>query len=288
MHRYLQYFLFEPPVRLLARALLSVAPQRGKLFEWQVLFDSVRYPHYGLGLFLASRYARLAGVQAVTAIEFGVAGGTGLVRLAKYARRVSELTGVRIGVAGFDTGCGLPESAVRRDAPWLWNPAEFHGDTDRLRRRLPGGVELVLGEIAETFPQWLRGCAAPVGFISADVDYYSSTRAILDTLGAADADRLLPLVSCYFDDILRHLVPRCAGEMAAVSEFNCAHRDRQFDRDDWLTEVRPYGERLWLKRMYTLYCFDHTAMRAPFDRDAVRASFCVTGPNPLPRAEELS
>jgi hypothetical protein len=268
--------------------LLSAAPQRGKLFEWQVLFDSVRYPNYGLGLFLASRYAKLAGVEAFTAIEFGVAGGTGLVRLAKYARRVSDLTGVRIAVAGFDSGLGLPHTAGRRDAPWLWKPADFHGDADLLRRRLPRGVELVLGEIAETFPQWLRGCPTPIGFIAADVDYYSSTKAVLDTLSGADVDRLLPLVSCYFDDILRHLVPRCVGEMSAISEFNCAHRDRQFDRDDWLAEVRPYGERLWLKRMYTLYCFDHPAMRAPFDRDAVRASFCVSGPNPLPSAEDLS
>jgi hypothetical protein len=69
--------------------------------------------------------------------------------------------------------------------------------------------------------------------------------------------------------MLRYLTPGCTGEFAAVAEFNKSHTWRQFDRDDWLSEDRPFGERLWLKRMYSLCCFDHPAMDRHQEREAV-------------------
>lgn len=267
----LHNLICEPPLRLVIKAALTNSLARRYAFEWAALFDAVRYPAYAVGLQTACRYAGLAGAEGFTAIEFGVAGGNGLVELSKYAATLSGATKLKIKVVGFDCGSGLPLSSDYRDAPWLWNPGDFPCDIDQLRRALPRETDLVVGRIEETLPRWLLDSAAlPVGFVSVDVDLYSASAAICDALGSTDVCRLLPFVSFYFDDVLHYLTPRSTGEFAAIAEFNRAHVDRQFDRDDWLSEDRPFGERLWLKRMYSLCCFDHPATRGNKERQVAR------------------
>jgi hypothetical protein len=271
LRRAAQNLLFEPPVRLLIKALLSNWCARRWAFEWAALFDAVRYPAYALGLQTACRYARLSGAHGFTAIEFGVAGGNGLRELSVYAERLSRESSLELRVVGFDAGSGLPVGADYRDAPWLWKSGDFPCDVGLLRSAIPKSTELVLGPIEETFPRWLsRDANLPIGFVAMDVDYFSSSWAVLKALGAADVDSLLPFVSFYFDDMLHYLAPRSTGEYAAISEFNSSHNQRKFDRDDWLREDRPYGERLWLLRMYSLYCFDHPALSASKPREVER------------------
>ncbi|MGB9513419.1 MAG: hypothetical protein WBU20_17180, partial [Candidatus Acidiferrum sp.] len=261
-NRVLRNLLFEPPVRLLVKIMLSNPLAFRYAFRWAALFDAVRYPAYALGLQTACRYARLAGARGFTALEFGVAGGNGLRELTVYAQKVSKRTGLEIHVVGFDTGMGLPLSSDYRDVPWLWQPGDFPCDVDLLRRSVPTTTELVIGLVEDTLPRWLsQPSRLPIGFVSVDVDYFSGSEAILNALGSAEASLLLPFVSFYFDDVLRFLTPRSTGEYAAIAEFNSSHRWRKFDRDDWLAEMRPFGERLWLRRMYSLCCFDHPAMR---------------------------
>src|SRR5579871_2953995 len=253
MNRFLKNFLSEPPMRLVSRALLMNGLGARYAFEWAALFDALPYPSYAVGLQIASRYATLAGVKSFSALEFGVAGGNGLVALSRYARQVSQQTGLGIHVAGFDSGSGLPATGDLRDAPWWWSSGDYPCDHDRLRARLPETTELVLGDIRQTFPQWLASSdAPPVGFVSVDVDQYTGAAAICEAIGGADVSRILPFVSFYFDDILVFAVPRWAGELCAIDEFNDSHPSRVFDRDDWLRQNRPYSEKLWLERMYTL------------------------------------
>lgn len=271
MNRALRSFLYEPPLRLLIKAALTNDLARRRAFAWAALFDAVSYPSYAAGLQTACKYAGLAGAPAFTAIEFGVAGGNGLMELSKYAAILSQRTGLKINVVGFDAGSGLPMSPDRRDAPWLWNPGDFPSDIARLRRLLPAETELVVGRIQDTLPRWLNErLKSPIGFVSIDVDLYSGAAAVCESLGALEATRLLPFVSFYLDDALRFLTPRSTGELAAISEFNTTHADRQFDRDDWLSEDRPFPDRLWLKRMYSLCCFDHPAMLGHKKRETAR------------------
>lgn len=269
--RFLRLFLAEPPLRLATRAVLKVAhrvmPDHENLFRWAADFDALPYTPYGVGLQVAARYARQQSQRGFTAIEFGVAGGNGLVAMSHYAQLVSRLTGLEIQVVGFDAGQGLPETGDGRDAPWRWNTGDFPCEVETLRQRLPYGTELILGRIEETFPLRLRDSGGlPIGFISVDVDYYSSAKAICAALGGAPAASLLPMIECYFDDCLQYLVPRKVGEAAAIAEFNATQSRRFFDRDDWLSEGRPYSGRLWLRRMYTFYCLDHPAMQTPTAR----------------------
>src|SRR5580700_10701427 len=102
MNRTLRSFLYEPPLRLLIKAALTNGIARQRVFDWAALFDAVRYPSYAVGLQTACKYAALAGTPTFTAIEFGVAGGNGLMELSKYAAILSRNTGLKINVVGFD------------------------------------------------------------------------------------------------------------------------------------------------------------------------------------------
>jgi len=264
--------LHEPPMRFFCRALLKAG-----LGSWdsRALFDALPYSHYATGLQVAARYASTFGVREITAIEFGVAGGNGLVALADHAQQIRRQTGITVDVVGFDTGAGLPPVEDWRDAPWLYNPGDYPGDASALKKRLAGRAALILGDVSKTFPEWLSRGNRPVGFVSLDVDYYSSTVGILNALASCDAEVLLPIASVYLDDILCFGVPRCAGELAAVAEFNKNNLSRQFDRADWVGEYRPYKEALWLKRLFDLYCFDHPKMKCHGSREVRRLDLAV-------------
>lgn len=255
---WLRAALNEPPLRFVCRAACRVG-----LGSWEqrARFDALPYSQYAAGLQVACLYAELFDEKEIAAVEFGVAGGNGLVALSQHAREIQRLTSIAVRVVGFDTGIGLPAVEDWRDAPWVYKPGDYPCDPASLQARLGGRATLVVGDIRHTFPRWIRSGVPPVGFISIDVDYYSSTAAILDALAACTPETLLPIASVYLDDILCFGVPRCVGELAAIEEFNRNNATRQFDRADWFGEFRAYREALWLKRLFDLYCFDHPKMR---------------------------
>jgi len=254
---FLRFILSEAPFRSVCRVLLQIG-----LGSWQqaAFFDALPYMPYALGLQIAARYAKTFGYDRFTAIEFGVAGGNGLLALANHAKKLQAVTGVKVETVGFDYGSGLPPATDWRDAPWLYNPGDYPCDIPKLVSRLNGRAELVLGDIADTFPRWLMDAHAPIGFMSIDVDYYSSTAGILNALQHCAPTCLLPISSFYLDDILCFGVPRCTGEFAAAQEFNSVCANRRFiDAAEWIALQRPFRP-LWLKRMFDLYCFDHPKM----------------------------
>jgi hypothetical protein len=210
------------------------------------------------------------GVSHVSAVEFGVAGGNGLLALSRYAHLVTVDSGVRIEVVGFDSGVGLPNSDDIRDMPWNWRAGDFPCEVAALRARLGDNCDLILGPIEETLPQWFSAGRAPVAFASVDIDYYSSARTVCDSFRSVSFERLLPIVHFYFDDILNEFMPRWAGESAALSEMSAANGLRKFDRNEWLAQGRPFGESLWLRRMYSLYCLDHPGLAVASKRVAPR------------------
>ena len=115
------------------------------------------------------------------------------------ASLATAATGVEIDVIGFDRGEGLPKPLDYRDLPYMWREGDFEMDVEALRRRVPT-AELVLGDIEETLSGFLRERdPSPIGFVSIDVDYYSSTVASL-SLFRSGYEYFLPRVFCYFDD----------------------------------------------------------------------------------------
>jgi hypothetical protein len=94
----------EPPIRLLSYFLIK---RFAKDIETINRWGAVERPNYFLGVLAAAKLAKADGLSDISVIEFGVAGGSGLVRLQAYAAQIEKHIGVNIHVFGFDTGAGI-------------------------------------------------------------------------------------------------------------------------------------------------------------------------------------
>ena len=202
-------------------------------FVEALAWDKLERPWLAYGVMQAALQAKALGIPAISVVEVGVAGGNGLVLLEQYAERVERATSVRCHVIGFDTGEGLPKPVDYRDLPYIWQPGSFRMDVEGLKKRLRR-AQLILGNVAQTGPNAMAADGVPpIGFVSFDLDFYSSTMEAFRLLEQAP-DRLLPRVFCYLDDCIGddwELHSEFAGELLAVNDFNRAHPARK-DRPD--------------------------------------------------------
>jgi hypothetical protein len=194
-------------------------------YEQRVKLGAVPRPHYGYCVYHAAALARKLGYPRISVIEFGVAGGNGLLNLEYHAQRIAVLFGIDIEIYGFDTGHGLPASADYRDLPYHWQEGFYSMDIPGLTKRLHK-ARLVLGDVKSTAQTFFSEYApAPIGAMMHDLDYYSSTINALKILDGG-MDHFLPRTFCYFDDIIGgdvELYSDYTGERLAINEFNKTH-----------------------------------------------------------------
>ncbi|MDQ6821455.1 MAG: TylF/MycF family methyltransferase [Actinomycetota bacterium] len=237
---------------LINRLLVEIAaadPQTRANYTWPILHAAA----------IAARTSR----PRISVLELGVAGGSGLVAMERAATAIESRLGVGIDVYGFDTGSGLPAPVDPRDVPFVAQPGYFPMDEERLRARLHR-AELVLGDVAKTVPAFMRSTPAPVGFVSFDLDYYSSTRDALALL-TGDWRALMPRIMCYFDDTHGYPWGDFNGARLAINEFNAAALDRKVAQLYGLKYILPGSEReqRWPEAMYLAHSFDHPAYSDP-------------------------
>jgi hypothetical protein len=178
------------------------------------------------------------------------------------ARRIGGYFDIEIEVHGFDMGTGLPRPTDYRDVPYVFGEGDYMMDEAALRAKLDG-AKLWLGPVAENLPV-MEG-AAPVGFISFDLDLYTSTVDAMRIFDFAESSRL-PHVICYFDDILAPdiaLYSQATGERLAIAEFNERNAGAK-SLSPWsslrYTKLRPA---LWHAQMYIMQDFRHPSYNAP-------------------------
>jgi len=238
-----------------------------------LLFDDFAYPElnlhvsamlreglraqYGWGAVHAASLAASLGYDRVSLLEFGVAGGNGLIALERIADRVERLFPVKIEVYGFDTGAGLPQVADLRDGPNMASPGLYRMDPDKLRSELHR-AQLVLGNIKDTIGRFVASSPAPVGFLACDLVLYSSTVSCLRLLDAPDAV-LLPRIVSYFDDVLGFSWGDCNGERLAIHEFNAAHETRKISPLYGMKHYVPPEcfHDMWVDKYWMTHIFDH-------------------------------
>jgi hypothetical protein len=227
--------------------LLTLMAESGKTFR----------AHYAWGVLHAAHLARALGLPSISVADFGCAGGNGLVALEDAATRVDQMFGVSIQVYGFDAGAGLPPSTDYRDMPNIYRASDYAMDVDQLKKRLRR-TDLRIGLISKTVPDFVAQNPAPIGFISVDVDLYTST---VDTLKVLDADprSLLPRVHCYFDDIVGTTCADFLGERLAIAEFNETHTSRKLSPifGLWNFVPRRFSTVLWPHMFYLAHILDH-------------------------------
>jgi hypothetical protein len=155
----------------------------------------------------------------------------------------------------------MPTPVDYRDHPEYYAAGDFPMDGPALAAKLPPNARVLYGDIAETVPGFLAGLsrAAPIGFVSLDVDYYSSARAALRVLEDPDPFKYLPLTTVYLDDVAFEGHNLWCGELLAVEEFNATHERRKIGKYNFLRQTRIFKNPAWIDHMYTLHVLEHPA-----------------------------
>lgn len=263
--RFLARLGMEPPFRILVRALLKKLNVSSKT---RALWEVSQRPTYLLGVLTAAEQALRQKVPEISVIEFGVAGGNGLVTLQSEAEAVERETGIRIKVYGFDAGPqGLPAFiGDYRDHPEAWQPGDYPMDESALRSRLTNRTTLILGNVRDTIPGFFKDFQPPpIGFVSFDLDLYSSTREALQIFRIPDK-RMLWHVPLYFDDIEFLFNHKFAGELLAIDEFNEESSQVKIDRWYGVGMGRPFPERPFLEKLYVAHDLEAIS-KVALDRD---------------------
>jgi hypothetical protein len=214
-----------------------------------------RRPHYAYGIYRAAALAAQYDSPGVSVIEFGVAGGNGLLTMAEHAAEISAHLHIKIDVVGFDSGSGMPNTTDPRDLPYAWQPGSLTMDEQALRAAL-GPARLELGPVEQTVLN--AKFKYPVGFIAFDLDYYSSTMGAF-AIFSRSTDTRLPRVFCYFDDIIHPvgaMLTEHVGELAAIATFNASNPSQKIGKLSNLNWTRPFSS-AWHEQMYALHDFAH-------------------------------
>ncbi len=232
--------------------------KRFKLFSYEtrIEYGAIDRPHYGYCVLRAAKLAKRLGHNKVSVIEFGVAGGNGLVNLEMHAAEAAKLVGIEIQIFGFDTGQGLPPPVDYRDLPHHWKQGFFAMDPDKLRARLTS-AKLIMGDIANSLPTFVQEyCPAPIGAILMDLDYYSSTKHAIK-LFELHRSSLLPRAFLYFDDIVGDdisLFSEYTGVLLAINEFNSSHDSQKLCKTTYLDKL-PCAE-TWHHQIFIYHDFE--------------------------------
>lgn len=221
-------------------------------------FDLILRKQHAFALLDLADQARRLRLNRATVIEFGVASGAGLINIQEVARRITEATGVAFDIYGFDSGHGMPAPQSYRDHPELYQLGDFPMDRQALSQKLRPNVSLVLGPLSETIPTFAARdfSHSPIGFVSIDVDYYTSTVEAVKVL-AGPAANYFPRVMMWLDDIgnLNHN-SKC-GELAAIIEFTVQKPLRPIEKPLTLRNHRRFKNAPWIDHIYQCHVLDH-------------------------------
>lgn len=221
--------------------------------------DEIDRPSYAFGIWLATLQAERLGVKSLKIFEFGVASGVGLFNICKICDLYSKAVGMKYEIYGFDSDVGMPAlKGGYKDHPELWYEGQFLFDHAEIRNKLPNHAKLISGNISETIDEFMdnkMNVDSPVGFVSVDVDLYTSTCSVLKLFQKSNPEFYLPVTISYFDDINDLLTNNSwCGEMLAIREFNDKHEYRKLEEMRIRQNHKPAG---WHDHIYGLHVLDH-------------------------------
>lgn len=224
----------------------------------KIAFDLVIRQQHAYALLNVADQAKSLGYSKATIMEFGVAAGAGLLNLQKLAKQVTRETGISFDLYGFDTGTGMPQPQSYKDHPEIYQAGDFPMDFSLLSSELETHTKLIIGQLSETVKSFseLDFTAAPIGFISIDVDYYSSTVDALKVL-ELNPENYLPRVLIYLDDLEDQSHNSYCGEQAAVSEFTARNSMRPIEKHPFLRGYRIFKNARWIDHIYQCHILDH-------------------------------
>jgi len=225
-------------------------------FVKKIEYDLIPRCPYAFGVNLAFVEATKQRIKKILIIEFGVASGAGLFNLAYIAKKLSKIYNIDYEVIGFDTGLGMPPPVDYKDHPEKYRAGDYP-PLNLPENKLPKKTKIHYGEIKETVNliKSYHEQGVKIGFVSVDLDYYSSTTSCLKSL-TFDQSFYLSSTVLYFDDVYVIDHNEFCGELLAINEFNQTNKFRKICKMTQLKDWRIFKNAVWLDQMYFLHVLD--------------------------------
>ncbi len=186
----------------------------------------LKRPDIFVSICLATAQAICWGKEGISLIELGVRHGSGLSFIVKIAEHLTDKIGMKYHIYGFDTFGGMPDLVGSEDHHEIWSKGQFKPKHtyDEMVELFKGKATLIKGDVKDTVGKFLvdqLDINYPIGFISLDLDLYSSTRSGLKVLEDVNYNKYIPAVTMIADnqDYLITYNDWC-GEGLAIKEFN--------------------------------------------------------------------
>ena len=214
--------------------------------------------HYAYCCYQGAMLAKRLKIKKISVIEFGCAGGAGLLAIENITKKVEKITGVEFEIFGFDSGIGLPKPLDYRDLPHIWKEGFFKIDKEKIDKHLKKS-KIIFGDVNETIECFIeKYTPSPIAAIFHDLDYYSSTKNSFKFINNKNENYFLPRVFNYFDDIIGgevELYNEFVGELLAISEFNNNNKNIKFAKAQHL--ITKKNQFVWYHQIRILHFFNH-------------------------------
>lgn len=213
------------------------------------------FSYQALDLILSEHY-RKWNFNPFNYYEFGTGEGRSLEYFLKALKMISKDLGLVINKFNlflFDSFEGLPEYNNSKDKNQAWSKGQFMGNIDKIKsitsKYFPNegsNVKFVKGYYENSLTQVLKKTLIdnPPSIVNIDVDYYSSTKTVLNWIYPICQDGTI----FYFDDIYEYLGNLSKGEYKAINEFNRDHLKEGYQ----LYPFHNFGIPSYAGKVYTL------------------------------------
>jgi hypothetical protein len=249
------YKFFYKLTLLIKRIIHYDKPLRVALLAYLSLKFKSFKPHYESILYESCLEAKKLGINKVSVLELGVAGGNGIIALEKYKKKIEKVLDIQIDVYGFDTGVGLPKTEdVNEDLPFFWRTDLYKMDKDALAKKI--NSKIFYGDVKDTVDDFVKTKPNQISCIFLDLDLYTSTINFLNQIPKID-QYLLPRVLCYFDDVYvpENYISHFNGVFKAIDEFN--EKFKQYKLGTSVDHHKSFKFPLSKTSVYTLHSLDH-------------------------------
>lgn len=214
-------------------------------------------PHYLYCLYHSAILAKKLNLKKISVIEFGVAGGNGLLFLESYQNKIYDEIGIEIEIYGFDLGSGLSKPLDYRDLPYWFKEGFYKMDGEKLNKKLKT-TKIIVGDVKITIQDFFKkNNPAPIGAIFNDLDYYTSTKHSFEIFKNDNDNYFLPRIFCYFDDVIgaeEEMYGNFNGELLAIKEFNNENKNKKIVLNQCLISQ----EKIYYKfQIYYYHNFQH-------------------------------
>ncbi len=183
-----------------------------------------------------------------------------MINICNICSMITESTEIQFEIFGFDSDVGMPTISNYKDHPEIWHTGQFLSDHNKIREYLTPNAKLISGNIKDTLEEFIKYNIyeeSPLGFVSVDVDLYSSAKQCFELFKNGSPSCWLPTTIVWMDDINDLLTcNNWSGEALAIREFNEESEYRKLQELRVRQNHPPAG---WHDHIYGLHILNHPA-----------------------------